>query len=294
MVSFNIIIPCFNSAKTLSRTLDSVIAQKDFLHAIILIDDGSTDETAHIAKKYIAQFPALIEYHYQENQGPAAARNHGARLAKGDYVLFLDADDTLTPQALEQFTQAFSKTPNTDIILAGYCSVHEKSQKPRLPKVHQKQISLVRDLWFGNFSLCGGATAIRASLLKSYSYPEKIKHGEDIVFFSHILANHHALILPFVALNVYHRTDSLRHHTKSILDESDEIVELLFDPKRLNDDLMSLKNEYHAKRLIGLARTAIKAGDKKLARRSIHQAMRLHPRSFFKIKNVKALLGSYF
>ncbi|WP_299758513.1 glycosyltransferase [uncultured Pontibacter sp.] len=91
----SVVIPCYNHGNLLQTALDSVYLQSYPHTEIIIIDDGSTDNTRQIAK----QNPSII-YHYQNNKGPSAARNTGIRLSKGDFLVFLDADDYLYPDAI--------------------------------------------------------------------------------------------------------------------------------------------------------------------------------------------------
>ncbi|BAQ61473.1 glycosyltransferase [Geminocystis sp. NIES-3708] len=91
----SVIIPAFNAEKYLKDAIESVIKQNYQPLEIILIDDGSTDNTAKIAKSF-----QNIKYIYQENSGPAIARNNGIKIAGGDYIAFLDQDDLWTPNKL--------------------------------------------------------------------------------------------------------------------------------------------------------------------------------------------------
>lgn len=291
-MNFSIIIPCYNCEKTLARTVDSLLIQKDFIKQIILVDDGSKDKTVDIAKEYQEQHPDLIEYHYQKNAGPARARNHGAGLVKGEYALFLDSDDTLEPDALKTFTLSFENEPAFDIFIAGYCSIHGDTKNIKLPSTFHTTEQLIEAFWYGNFSLCGGATALRSHLLETVRYPEDITHGEDIVFFSHLLAGFPARILPFVALNVYHSPDSLRHATATVLSEGEAIVPLLFNPRYLSQELMSYQAQFHANHLISLARVANKLKQYAMARNYLNKAYRIYPASMYHFKPLKALLKS--
>ena len=85
----SVIIPCFNEVSTLEIIVDKVLTQKKIIKEIILINDGSTDGTAEVA----AQFRDSIQYVYQRNAGPSAARNRGIKMARGNVIAFLDADD---------------------------------------------------------------------------------------------------------------------------------------------------------------------------------------------------------
>ena len=95
----SIIIPCYNAERWLAETLESALAQTWTNREIILVDDGSTDGSLPIAQKFTARGVQVVT---QPNQGAAAARNHGLRLARGDYLQFLDADDLLAPDKIER------------------------------------------------------------------------------------------------------------------------------------------------------------------------------------------------
>ena len=109
----SVIIPCYNYARYLPAAIDSVLAQQCAALGveIIVVDDGSTDDTSHVAKQYHGN----IHYIFQKNQGLSAARNTGMRAAHGDYLLFLDADDLLAQGNLEKHLQHFARRPELDI-----------------------------------------------------------------------------------------------------------------------------------------------------------------------------------
>src|SRR5581483_888972 len=88
-VSFSVIIPVYNGAATLARAIESVLGQSRPPSEVIVVDDGSTDETARIA----AAYDRFIKYVRQPNAGVGAARNAGARIASAEWLAFLDADD---------------------------------------------------------------------------------------------------------------------------------------------------------------------------------------------------------
>lgn len=96
-MSVAIVIPTYNSAPWIEATVESALRQTTPAQEVIVIDDGSTDETAALLEK----LGAAIRFIRQENAGVSAARNHGARLAAAEWLLFLDSDDRLLPHALE-------------------------------------------------------------------------------------------------------------------------------------------------------------------------------------------------
>jgi Glycosyltransferases involved in cell wall biogenesis len=101
MPKVSVIITVYNIAQYLSEAIDSVLKQsfKDF--EIIIVDDGSIDDTREVVNKYLER-DLRINYIYQENKGPGAARNTGIKAAKGQYVAFLDGDDVLTQESLAE------------------------------------------------------------------------------------------------------------------------------------------------------------------------------------------------
>lgn len=95
----SILIPCHDSARWLAATLESALAQSWPDKEIIVVDDGSADDSLAVARRFE---PRGVQVVTQPNAGAAAARNHGLRLARGDYVQFLDADDLLAPDKIER------------------------------------------------------------------------------------------------------------------------------------------------------------------------------------------------
>lgn len=94
----SVVIPAFNSERCISRAIESVLSQTFSDYEIIVVDDGSTDGTADIVKK----FGSRVKYVYQQNAGPARARNAGLKIASGQWIAFLDADDEWLPDKLRQ------------------------------------------------------------------------------------------------------------------------------------------------------------------------------------------------
>ena len=109
-----IIVPCYNQGQYLGECLDSVLAQTDQEWVCIVVDDGSTDETAVVAKEYCLKSDK-IHYHYQENAGLPATRNKGIALTDSKYILPLDADDMLEPNYLEVVLGLFEENPDIKI-----------------------------------------------------------------------------------------------------------------------------------------------------------------------------------
>lgn len=109
---FSVIIPTYNRANFLKIAIDSVFNQTEKNYQLIIIDDGSTDNTQQLIKNY--KNPKL-EYYYQKNKGPAAARNCGISKACGKFICFLDSDDRFCKHKLEITNHYIKKYPNCKI-----------------------------------------------------------------------------------------------------------------------------------------------------------------------------------
>lgn len=113
----SVVIPAYNCAEYIKEAIDSVLNQtyRDF--EIIVVDDGSTDNTKEILEPYIKK--RMIQYVYQNNQGISAARNRGIRMAKGDFIAFLDSDDILDRDSIRcRLNALYSYRGRADCVLA--------------------------------------------------------------------------------------------------------------------------------------------------------------------------------
>lgn len=104
-IKVSVIIPVYQVENYLERAIDSVLAQTLKEKEIILVDDGSDDASPEICDRYAQQYPGLIHVIHKENDGLGMARNTGVKMAKGEYIAFLDSDDTVEPEMYEEMYQ---------------------------------------------------------------------------------------------------------------------------------------------------------------------------------------------
>jgi glycosyltransferase involved in cell wall biosynthesis len=108
----SVVIPCYKQAHFLPEAIESTLSQTHGPIEVIVVDDGSPDTTAEV----VARYPE-VRYLRQENRGLGGARNGGFRISKGEYILFLDADDRLTPNAVEAHLSCFAKHPDAGFVV---------------------------------------------------------------------------------------------------------------------------------------------------------------------------------
>ncbi|MFZ0943704.1 MAG: glycosyltransferase family 2 protein [Syntrophobacteraceae bacterium] len=125
-IQVSIIIPTYNRALRLTKALDSIVLQWNDLYELIVVDDGSTDNTKSIIEDYSKRID--IKYIYQDNSGkPASARNTGIKHAKGDYVCFLDSDDILAKGSIEKRRRFLSEHEDVAMIYGDWMDMFTDS-----------------------------------------------------------------------------------------------------------------------------------------------------------------------
>lgn len=112
----SVVIPAFNSAEWLTESVASALEQTYPPLEVIVVDDGSTDDTEQLASR----FPRSVKYIKQRNSGPAVARNNGIRKSKGDFVAFLDADDRWHPDKLKRQSRLLALRDDIGVVFSNY------------------------------------------------------------------------------------------------------------------------------------------------------------------------------
>lgn len=172
-IKFSIILPTFNRANFITKAIESVINQTYKNWELIVIDDGSTDNTEEIIQKFIKK-EKRITYYYQKNQERSAARNNGIKRAKGDYICFLDSDDLYYPTHIEKFEKLINDNNNQQAIYV--CGVSFESYDP----APQKYIEQKSNLDFVLINPIGTPrTCLSKEILKKHQFNPSICIGED-------------------------------------------------------------------------------------------------------------------
>ncbi|MEI6502137.1 MAG: glycosyltransferase family 2 protein [Armatimonadota bacterium] len=142
--SVSVIVPAYNAAGTLTAVLEAVYAQTFPILEVIVVDDGSQDDTAALLRE---RFPQ-VKYVRQAQQGVSAARNRGAAEARGDYLAFLDADDVWHPDKLARQVAALQQTPDLDLLLTRAIRVYPTGRRAEPSAVGLPELlPLTLDLW---------------------------------------------------------------------------------------------------------------------------------------------------
>lgn len=165
-MTFTVVIPNFNSKNTIEVCLHSVANQTYLPMEVIIVDDGSTDDSVSIIEQWIKNTNPSFEIHLlqQQNSGPSVARNYGINNAKGDWIAFLDADDCWINTHLQITKKTIEEQEN--LIMVGF---NPTASTGRLP---------LNKLLFKNYFQTS-STVVRTFVMKSILFNEAQKYSED-------------------------------------------------------------------------------------------------------------------
>lgn len=191
---FSVVIPVYNVEAYLAETIDSVIGQtigfKDNIE-VILVNDGSPDNSGEICEKYRDMYPDNIRYVIKENGGVSSARNLGFEYATGEYVNFLDSDDVWAPDAFEKAYKFYKKHGEAIDVIASRIQFFDAASGWHVLDYKYKKGSRVLDLTTdadcNHVQLHVTSAFVRRTAVKDYRFNEKVKYGEDALFISEII-----------------------------------------------------------------------------------------------------------
>ncbi len=181
----SVIIPLYNKEAIIERTLQSVLSQDYDDYEVIIVDDGSTDNSATVAKRFIDNIPhskcgARWTYILQENGGPSKARNTGVKHAKGEWLYLIDADDEMESGVLKHFSQLVQQQPQADLFLGEV--YYNNGQSKTLSNQYTDGFidDIFKALFYRKINPCSGTLLYRKSLCVQHPYKEKLRRFEDL------------------------------------------------------------------------------------------------------------------
>ncbi len=213
---FSVVIPAYNSAATLARAIESVRAQSWPAHETIVVDDGSTDATAAVARQFDAV--RLIQ---QPNSGVSVARNAGAAAATGDWLAFLDADDWYAPDRIRLHAEWIAEDATLDCLTGDYeyrdeagtllgtsMAQHESGRMMLTKAAGAVRVVIetpaeIAAFVADHFGDTHTLSVPRARFMELGGYPTGYKVCEDVHFLTRLVANSHRIGAVCQSLGVY-------------------------------------------------------------------------------------------
>lgn len=233
----SVILPIYNVASYLPRCLDSLLAQKLSSLEIVLVDDGSLDESGKICDQYAEVYSNIKVYH-QKNAGVSLARNAGLRIAGGDYIGFVDPDDFVAPEMYEFLYQNI-RAHDSDIAVCGVRHIYKDYQENQVymkEKVDRKK-AFYYELQYGSIT-CN--KLFTREILKNLYYDETVINGEDRLFAFEAISRSSSIIYDMKPLYYYYH----RCGSAGTGEFREKDMQLLNVCHKINDILSAYAPEY--------------------------------------------------
>ena len=273
----------------------SVVEQDDAGLEVIVVDDGSTDDTPRIAAELGCRFGDKLRVIRKPNEGPGAARNTGAAVSKGEYLLFLDADDRILPGGLGLFRSGIASAPEAGLVFGGYVSKRIDGSRSYRPAPQAAEEPMDNFKLFALDQLCvcnGGAILLKRDVLDSVQYPTSIRTREDFVFFAQAFARFKAVSVVDPVVEIRKHAGSLRHNYDNLQFAVDTAHELLFDPDVLPEECFRLRSRIDSLWYLTVARAFHGHGRHGEAKRAYRKAIDLYPLHLLKLGYLAKFLKS--
>ncbi len=170
----SVVIPLYNKETSIAQSLNSILSQSYQNFEVVIVDDGSTDSSVSIVE---AMNDSRIRLIRQENGGPSKARNEGVKIAKGDWILFLDADDELLPDALEYFME---EKVSADFKCSPFFTEYKGNVTLNFPYKDRAVNNPYKEHLYGRLLPRTGAFMCKKELCVRQPFNENIRRFEDL------------------------------------------------------------------------------------------------------------------
>lgn len=278
----SIVIPTYNRSAIVRRAIDSALAQSFTDLEILVVDDGSTDDT----RAALAGYPERVRVIYQENGGPASARNHGMRLARGEYIGFLDSDDAYLPGNVEAHLRRFDERPEAGLV---YCGIEILDRdghplKNVLPNPEDRGLVLERLIRY-NFITSSTVLMRRAAMEFAGPMSTRLWFAEDWYYWLRVASRFPIEFVNEVLVRYQRSAVSLSHGQAiaTVAERNMEMFALAFEDPDLKPRIGPLRAEAYRRAYANYAAMALEELQVGLARRLAWRAIAARP----------AGLGSY-
>jgi glycosyltransferase involved in cell wall biosynthesis len=280
VIRLSYVMPAYNRAACLAEAAESVLSQLEPGDELIVVDDGSTDDTPECLERLKARWGRLLRVERQANAGPGAARNRGIELAGGDWIGFLDSDDELLPGSVALVRAAIARDPAAGFLCGGRLERVKgggERKLPGRPVPDDRRRAMESFLITGRRSLGVGAVLARRDVARRTSFPPELPYAEDNVFFARALGSTKTISLtePLYRYVLDPARVAERSHWRDFSVE--RMVDLMFDPAIVSPAVQPLKRRALAAAWLSVFRDLHRLGRDGDARAYYKRAFALSP-----------------
>lgn len=221
----SVIIPLYNKEPIIERTIRSVLSQDYNDFEVVIVNDGSTDKSMEVLKNALPRIKQELNVNTpvtiisQENGGPSKARNTGVKNAKGEWIVFLDADDELLPGALKNYFDLAAAHSDANIIDCGQRIKTASGYTNMKHSLNGYSKNPLRDWYYRRIGPGSNHSMFRTSLLLKYPYNEKIRRFEDAEFLTRILQVARVFSSTITKCLVHAEYSSASHPRRDIMED---------------------------------------------------------------------------
>lgn len=275
----SVIVPVYNNEKYVNRCIDSILNQTYENLEVLLIDDGSTDGSIKICNNW-AQKDKRIKVVSQKNSGTSNARNHGIKMATGDYVSFVDNDDWLRPEMYQTMLETMTKE-NAELVFCRFINVDEKYNRKYTNEINLSKENLKNPQYFFvktknkkgfcyNIACCN-RILIKKDLLNDLEFCTELEHYENVLFVLNLINKTHKIAIandhlynhfnPVADTRVYDKTyfDALKKYyteLKTFFETNSKELSYLADHEYIMKTIKAvIKNKHFAKNMKTISNT---------------------------------------
>lgn len=284
---FSVIIPTYNRAHLIPVTLDSILEQTYFNFEVIVVDDGSVDETETVIGRYEAD--KRIQYYKIKNSERGAARNFGVTKAVGDYVTFLDSDDIFLPWHLATAAQKAESSQWPPVFHLAYEILHPDGRVDSLPRLPSP---VNRKLLEGNFLSCMGVFLSRQVAVENkFDEDTRLSGSEDYELWMRIAARMPILTFPEVTSRLINHDERsvIRTDPRKLIERITMLDEKLAADECFNRTFKDSKGKFGSYRTLYLSLHLALSGERWMAFRSLMLTFYSFPAVVFNYRFIVAL-----
>lgn len=277
----SVVIATYNRANYLAETIDSVLSQSFQKFELIVVDDGSTDET----RRVVAPYGSRVRYFYQENRGPSAARNLGARNASAGWVSIQDSDDLCLPNHLETLYGYANKHPESGMVFANgsYLGGPAHDRETIIPAAKSRRLAeqgvRLEDLFDKSI------VRLQAALISKRCYDDVGGHDEslrismDLDLTFRLISRYPVAYIDEVVFSYRRHSGNISGNQELRLLENIRVIEKLLDQNGEAEESLGKRRVAArlAYRYYRLAKGRWKTGERDKSREALREAIRLRP-----------------
>jgi glycosyltransferase involved in cell wall biosynthesis len=277
----SVVIATYNRANYLAETIDSVLSQSFQKFELIVVDDGSTDET----RRVVAPYGSRVRYLYEENRGPSAARNLGARNASAGWISIQDSDDLCLPKHLETLYGYANKHPESGMVFANgsYLGGPAHNRETIIPAAKSRRLAeqgvRLEDLFDKSI------VRLQAALISKRCYDDVGGHDEslrismDLDLTFRLISRYPVAYLDEVVFSYRRHSGNISGNQELRLLENIRVIEKLLGQNVEAEELLGKRRVAArlAYRYYRLAKGRWKTGERDKSREALREAIRLRP-----------------